>query len=251
MEHPEPEVLALAALGETLDDATRAHVDSCAECAAEIASYATVVAAGRTVATDGSDSLVAPPARVWDRIRAELNLPADLEPDAEPRRVAAKARTLRARTTRPSDGETRKPAVRWLAIAAAAGIVIGGGGATWWAGRSAPAPVVLEAAVLDALPAWSGATGAAKVEVAADGTRSLVVTLRGAKTDGGYHEVWLIDKGVTKLIGIGVLDGSTGTFALPPDLNLGEFPVVDISEEHFDGNPAHSGDSIVRGILKT
>jgi len=289
MQHPEPEVLALAALGETLDEATRAHVDGCTECAAEVASYAGAVAVGRTVAA--GEVLVAPPAHVWGRIRDELGLAADLEPSAAPDHGAvpepvveqdsppaaflpeqaeppspmpepepappgdepptAQVRTLRDRTARPSSGETRSLPVRWLAVAAAAGLVVGGGGVALWSNLGTPAPAVVEAAALEPLPDWTGASGEARVEVAADGSRSLVVTLGGAASDGGYHEVWLIDTGVTKLVSIGVLDGSTGTFALPPGLDLGEFPVVDISEEHFDGDPAHSGDSIVRGILET
>jgi len=39
-------------------------------------------------------------------------------------------------------------------------------------------------------------------------------------------------------------------FPLPDDLDLAAYPVVDISEEPFDGNPGHSGDSIVRGVLR-
>ena len=36
----------------------------------------------------------------------------------------------------------------------------------------------------------------------------------------------------------------------PPGLDLDQFSVVDVSEEQFDGDPAHSGDSIVRGPLE-
>jgi hypothetical protein len=46
-----------------------------------------------------------------------------------------------------------------------------------------------------------------------------------------------------------VLDGAEGRFDLPDGLDLTQFPVVDVSEEHFDGDPAHSGDSVVRGPL--
>ncbi len=268
MQHPEPEELALAALGEPLDGATRDHIDACEQCSQEVAAFGAAVSVGRTVATDGSDTLVAPPPQVWGRIRDELGLRADLEPGeirlasqaeapeaeapaGEAPEAVAEVRTLRDRSGRAAAGPTRRPTLRWIAGAAAAGLVVGGGGATWWAGRAQPAPAVIEAAALDALPGWAGATGEAKVEVAADGSRSLVVTLGGAKAEAGYHEVWLLNTGVTKLVSIGVLDGSTGTFALPPGLDLAEFPVVDISEEHFDGNPAHSGDSIVRGVLET
>ncbi|WP_372595645.1 anti-sigma factor, partial [Actinotalea sp.] len=255
MQHPEPEDLALAALGEPMDDASRAHLDECSQCAEEVASFAGAITVGRSVGAEAGDTLTAPPARVWDRIRTELDLSTELDPGeplttplaeapagvetaetADSSQITPPAPLLRDRSSRPAatDGRPSRPG-RWLAVAAAAGIVVGGGGVTLWNERSEPAPAVLEAATLDALPDWVGASGEATVQVAADGSRSLVVTLASAPSDGGYHEVWLIDTDVTKLVSLGVLDGTTGSFALPPGLDLGEFPVVDISEEHFDG----------------
>jgi hypothetical protein len=61
--------------------------------------------------------------------------------------------------------------------------------------------------------------------------------------------VWLIDRDVTRLVSLGVLTGSEGRFAVPPSLDLTEFPVVDVSDEPLDGDPAHSGRSIIRGLL--
>lgn len=37
--------------------------------------------------------------------------------------------------------------------------------------------------------------------------------------------------------------------AIPPGMSTRRFPVVDISEEVDDGNPGHSGKSILRGTL--
>ena len=66
---------------------------------------------------------------------------------------------------------------------------------------------------------------------------------------GGFREVWLLTPDVSGLISVGTLEGTSGRFDLPDGLDLDEFSVVDVSEEQFDGNPAHSGDSIVRGPL--
>jgi hypothetical protein len=55
---------------------------------------------------------------------------------------------------------------------------------------------------------------------------------------------------VSGLVSLGTLDGSSGRFDLPAGLDLDQFSVVDVSEEQFDGDPAHSGDSIVRGPLE-
>ena len=51
------------------------------------------------------------------------------------------------------------------------------------------------------------------------------------------------------LISLGVLDDSSGTFRVPDSVDLDEYRLVDISFEPVDGDPAHSGDSIVRGEL--
>ena len=48
----------------------------------------------------------------------------------------------------------------------------------------------------------------------------------------------------------GVLDGTDGVFAVPDDVDLAEYPLVDVSQEPFDDDPEHSGDSIVRGPLR-
>jgi hypothetical protein len=36
---------------------------------------------------------------------------------------------------------------------------------------------------------------------------------------------------------------------VPADVDLRDYVLVDVSQEPLDGNPAHSGDSIVRGQL--
>lgn len=244
MPHLDPELIALLALGESADADARAHLDQCPACSAELDVLSTTVARGRAAGPELAE-LVAPPEHVWDAIAAELDLPADVRPGgpaAAPEPRDAGQRPVR----RPG---RRRVAPGWLAAAAAAGIVIGGVGVGWWDART-PAPTVVEQAALDALPDWPGASGTAVVERAADGTRELVVTLSGAGSDTGFREVWLIDTEVSRLISLGMLHGDHGVFPLPDDLDLAAYPVVDISEEPFDGNPGHSGDSIVRGVLQ-
>jgi anti-sigma factor RsiW len=56
---------------------------------------------------------------------------------------------------------------------------------------------------------------------------------------------------VESMVSVGMLDSSEGgTFTLPAGLDLNQFPVVDISLEHFDGDTSHSADSILRGKLE-
>ena len=53
----------------------------------------------------------------------------------------------------------------------------------------------------------------------------------------------------TQISLLGILSGAEGVFDIPDSLDIGEYPVVDVSDEPYDGDPAHSGDSIVRGRL--
>ncbi|MGW6128429.1 anti-sigma factor domain-containing protein [Cellulomonas sp. NPDC055163] len=292
MEHVDPEVLALASLGEPLADDEREHLATCAQCSDEVAALSEVVAVGRSAAP--GDTLVAPPAAVWGRIRDELGLDAALVPGAggpvtasggasTPVPVAASggastpvpvaAPDAEGAPTSPLPGgpagdgpapavggtagdglapvvELKRRRTAWVAAAAAAGLVVGGVGGALWMDRvraDESAAVVAEVA-LDPLPGWS-ASGDAFVEQTSDGDRTLVVTLDGDVDEGAFREVWLIDRDVTKLVSLGVLEGSDGRFSIPAGLDLAEFPVVDVSEEPFDGDPAHSGDSIIRGVL--
>lgn len=269
MEHVDPEVLALASLGEPLADDEREHLATCAQCSDEVAALSEVVAVGRSSAP--GDTLVAPPPAVWGRIRDELGLdaalvPGDGGPAAAPGAPGAAAPASPGPGASPATGgsagdgsagagvapvvELRRRRTAWVAAAAAAGLVVGAAGGAVWMDRvraDERAAVVAEVP-LDALPGWS-ASGDAYVEQTSDGTRTLVVTLDGQVDDGGFREVWLIDRDVTKLVSLGVLEGTDGRFSIPAGLDLAEFPVVDVSEEPFDGDPAHSGDSIIRGIL--
>ncbi|MDV8147047.1 anti-sigma factor domain-containing protein [Arthrobacter sp. B10-11] len=151
---------------------------------------------------------------------------------------------------------------RWVAMAAAAGIVVGA--AAVWAGYSvlgrgpeavpsptptAPRPVVIAQAPLQPLASYT-ANGKALVEELPDGTRQLVVQLPDSRING-FREVWVISPDLSKLVSLGVLDGEPGVFAIPEGLDLAEYPIVDVSNEPFDGNPAHSSDSIARGELAT
>jgi Anti-sigma-K factor rskA len=69
-------------------------------------------------------------------------------------------------------------------------------------------------------------------------------------TPDGFYEVWLIDPTVTKMVAIGVLSGSQGKFTLPNGVSLSSYPLLDISLQPLDGDPKHSGKSVLRGTFK-
>ncbi|MDJ0338119.1 anti-sigma factor [Cryobacterium sp. PH31-O1] len=240
-------LFALAELGASAGQ--RAHLATCAECASEYLALHQVVQLGRAAA---SDRLLAPPATVWAGIHAELGLseavrtPAQLSapPSPVPLLLSAPA---------PLPLPSRR---RWVPFAAAAGVVglvgLVGGIAIGIASTTADSPLerVVAQAALDALPGWS-ASGSARVEQSAEGRRTVVVDLDAtAVPSTSLREVWLLKADASGLVSVGFLDGSTGRFVIPASVDLAQYPLVDVSAEPSDGNPAHSGDSIVRGALR-
>jgi Anti-sigma-K factor rskA, C-terminal len=120
-----------------------------------------------------------------------------------------------------------------------------------------PPPAPIASAPLAALSPTAAGTGGEVRLVAAADSRTLVieVTDPGGEPEGGYFEAWLMGDGSTRLYSLGALtpqdggDRFTGTFGLPDDLPLDQFDTVDVSAEHYDGDPTHSGESLLRGTL--
>lgn len=255
--HVDDDVLALLALGEPAGaTADLAHIEECERCTDELASLTDVVGLARSGGPD--TALVAPAPQVWDRVAAELGLAgATTAGSATPSASAVSTPSASAVSASPADGiapvvplDSRRPrAGRWIAAAAAVGLVVGGG-ATWWVANRPEPVTVIASAVLEPLPGWD-ATGSAVVETRSDGSRVLVVDVdRSESSEDGFREVWLLKPDVSGLVSLGTLAGTSGRFDLPAGLDLDQFSVVDVSEEQFDGDPAHSGDSIVRGPLE-
>lgn len=238
MHHVDPETLALMALGEVIgDDVARSHLASCAVCGAEVESLRRVVLVGRSTTDD--DIPLPPPARVWDRVQAELGLGGVSAPPS-----GGGGATVTELPTR------RRRSAGWIAGAAAAGVLVGSIGGAWWASRPAPVPdsTILAEATLDALPGWD-ASGVALVEEGPEGSRVVVVDVEAPLGEDGFREVWLIAPDLSGMVSLGLLEGSSGRFAVPAGIDLSAYPVVDVSEEPFDGDATHSGNSIVRGTL--
>ena len=254
MSHLDPEQLALIALGEPVaSDEEREHLSSCPVCAADVTEM--THAAGVARSTMDDPELETPPDRVWDRIADELGLaaaPAEAVEDSRlPEEPVTDAGTLAAASvtsTPPAAHRRRRSARGWWALAASVALVLVVGGGVW-IGLGSLAPTSIASASLAAFPDHPKAVGSAEIDESRDGTRTLTVTLQGASSSADYREVWLIRNDGGALISLGVLDGSKGSFAIPAGVDLSEYDLVDISFEPVDGDPAHSGDSIVRGQL--
>ncbi|MBX9718670.1 MAG: anti-sigma factor [Microbacteriaceae bacterium] len=249
MEHTDPDALALVALGEPLaDPGVVEHLSNCAACRREIETLRSTVSVARS--SIGEAELHAPPARVWQAVRAELGLSADLEPTPSiaDRVEQAPAPVVSLGTARGRRSSIRRFIVPIAASAAAAALVAGG--VLWW-GAAAPrdAGRFIAAAQLDALPDWPAASGRATIVERSDGERVVTVSLDAEVGEGVVREVWLLTENIDGLISLGLLTGNSGQFIVPASVDLAEFSVVDISAEPLDGDPTHSGDSIVRGAL--
>ena len=251
-QHVNPETLALLALGEDVAGAAElAHLEGCPECRATLSEMADAAAVGRT--TLGLERLAEPPARVWAGIAAELELPADVVPTS----VAVLARpgegsVAAARTDRLHVAPPRHRRRRLvLALAAAVVLLAAGIGGIVATAQQTAAPRIVARAQLAHLPGWAGSSGQARIEQYSDGRRVAVVTtnLAPSATDG--HEVWLMDAATGKRIGLGFLKGESGAFVLPAHVDLSTYSNIDVSAEPHDGNPAPSGDSIIRGPLES
>jgi hypothetical protein len=259
--HLDPDQLTLLALGEPVaSDADTEHLTGCAACAAELAELRRTATIARATIADGQ-VLEAPPARVWARIAEEIGMTDAAAAPAAPEsalvgdiaasEAAPAATSASAPASAPEPAapprRRRRAAVAWVLAASLTLIAAVGVGA--WLVNSSLRPTVVAGAELEPFPAHPGASGTADVEAARDGSRTLTVNLAADASDEGYREVWLIRNDAAALISLGVLDGDSGSFVIPDGVDLDEYSIVDISVEPVDGDPAHSGDSIVRGQL--
>ncbi len=227
MQHPSEDDLALLALGEPVPGVAD-HVERCPVCDGEVRVLRATVATARS-----SDmlELTAPPPAVWQRIADELGIAEP--PAAQPDEVVVPLR-------RPPWRRRLTAAVAVLAVAAATGVLASVGG------PSTPGEV---RAPLVALGAQTSARGEVVLASGA-GQRSLVVEASGLPPADGFYEVWLLDLERDRMVALGVLDDrGRGRLTVPDGVRVSDYPEVDVSLEPDDGDPAHSGDSVLRGEL--
>ncbi|MFC8596909.1 anti-sigma factor domain-containing protein [Isoptericola sp. NPDC057191] len=255
MPHVDDESLALYALGEdVLEPDQRAHLDTCPTCARTVQELSRVTSGARTA--EGDPELVPPAPDVWSRIHAELALtdvPAVLSRQEPPGATAPGTADAPVTPDAPQDELASRRARRsWMPVlvAACTALVLGLVGGVLWERRTLEPPeTTIASAVLEPLPDWAGSSGEAVVRTTGDGRREIVVSVDAPAPAGTYREVWLLRPDVSGLVSLGVLEGDHGQFEVPEGLDLADYPVVDVSEEQLDGDPAHSGDSVVRGSL--
>jgi len=198
---------------------------------AELAELRSLVA-GADPQDLGEMSWETPPDGLWDRIAAEAGVEAG--------GAAVPLARVRARRA----GRARRP--RLLVAAAAAVVVIAAVAGTVLATSGDDDPSLVASTSLEPL----GAAGAGTAElVDDDGDLRLRVETADIDPGDGFLEVWVIDPEVSKLVSLGPLRPD-GVYDLPAGLEPEQFPIVDVSLEPIDGDPTHSGDSLLRGQLE-
>jgi hypothetical protein len=251
VQHCTPEQLALAALREPLPAEDTAHLAACGQCRAEVRSLQRSVDAVAVPQLAAPGPPVAPPPAVWEAIAAATGVSATPRPDvvAAPPPVAAVPEPAPPPPERDADVlpfRSRRRPLLLVAAALVAGGVVGAGAVAVVQSGDDGQPVTSVA--LDPL-AENDASGRAEVVARDDGSRVVEVELDAPALEDGYYEIWLIDREVVGMVPLGVVRPGTTVFELPADLDLGEFPLVDVSVEPLDGDPTHSGNSVARGEL--
>jgi anti-sigma-K factor RskA len=200
-------------------------------------------------AVDFEAALAADPAlraRV-ERLRPVMarleTLPADAwDPPAPPPLEAAHGET------RPRGRIVLRPLA---AVACAVALVAAGAvGALLTGGEDGPAPPAA-AQGIELAPVGGARPAEGRVELARSGAAPLTLRVAGLRAlgRGRFYELWLLgERGELVSLGsfVPAADG-TATVTLPLPVDPGRFAYFDVSAEPADGDPAHSGDSVLRG----
>jgi hypothetical protein len=182
------------------------------------------------------------PPDLWDRIDAAAGPTAAATPEPGP----GADRSVSAPRPAPVPGRRRWVPLLVAAVVIAVAVIAGAFVRT----ASSPEGEVAARARLtsEGLARTSDLVGEAElVDVA--GRQEIDLDLPGLPADpDAFFEVWLLAPDGTRLQSLGATDGR-GRYLVPAGIDPRQYPVVDVSREPPDGNPAHSGDSLVRGVL--
>lgn len=182
-----------------------------------------------------------PPARPAARPARELEAPdLDLRPGSRPEAIATQEQ-------RPH----RSGPLTWLVplLTLLLGLAIGAGVGLGWGRWWQPQPTVISSATLQPTADWPTATGNVTVEVTPQGERYVIAQISTPPSRDGYRQVWLVSKNGKGYYPLGALVGDERRFPLPPGVDLGAYPTVEVSYQLVNGHPGPSGDTMLRGTL--
>jgi hypothetical protein len=199
--------------------------------------------------TEEDREFTTPPTGLWDMIANELGVD------------DAGSRPARLAVVDPADEATEQPLAtvvpltprgRWgLAfIAGAAALVAMVVSFATWRAVSDKDDVTVIASVpisSEGLGTSSELTGRAEL-IEEDGVLYIQLDVGDLPSPDGYIEAWLIDTDVQGMYPLGAVNGDV-RLPVPHGVEPTDFPIVDLSVEPLDGDPTHSGVSILRGQL--
>lgn len=248
MRHVDPERLTLLALDEDQPPAdadeqwARAHLAECSACRQEYAALRHVIGLGREADADDLEP-PPPPPRVWDAIEAEVraDTPAGSPVEVVPLRVRGRSAPRRRR-------------VLTAAAACVLGVVLGVGATLGWQEVRRPATaertVVASTVLAPVGEAGTGGTGDARLVRTGD-QLALEIDVHDLPLTDGFYEAWMFVPGTTRMQAMGAIrSGEVVRFPVPAGLDPAGWRGIDISAETFDGDPAHSATSVLRGELR-
>ncbi|HKJ55391.1 MAG TPA: anti-sigma factor [Nitriliruptoraceae bacterium] len=159
-------------------------------------------------------------------------------PDAGPAKVVS----LDERRARRTGGSP----IAWMAAAAAAVVLVVGG--IWVTTQ----PATEQVATFAMEPLDDRVATEVDGDVVRDGDATVVeldLTALPELPAGEFYELWLLDLDNGELVSLGEVDAATTTVPIEGPVDATAFPVIDVSVEPADGEPAHSGDSVLRGPI--
>ncbi len=193
----------------------------------------------RAVTVEDRERFIPPP-DLFDRIAAEVEVDADAPaPEPEPALVLD---LEQARVSRAPQAIRRRH--RRLAVAAAAAAVVVVLGFSAFTGEPDSPTYIAEATNADLPEPYSGSASAT---ITGD---QLAISFSSALPDDEPLELWLIRPDLSDMVSLGLLDDQ-GTYSVPEGYDPSEYSIVDVSIEPQDGDPTHSGRSILRGELQS
>lgn len=138
---------------------------------------------------------------------------------------------------------------RWSSAALVVAVLLGAlvvAVATWsWPDSEGPGDRLAEVELVG----LSSTVGDALATVSSvDGRTMLRIDARDLPdVADGYAQVWMLDETLERYVSVGILDAETTELWLPRTLDLTAYPMIEVSQEPFDGDPAHSGRTLWRG----
>ena len=150
----------------------------------------------------------------------------------------------------PARPARRRLVLRPLAAAACAlALLAAGAGLGTLLDRDGGAGAPVRTIALAPLPGAGDAGG--RVELSRSGAAPLTLRVRGLRpvARGRFYELWLLGpRGELVSLGSFTVDrAGHATLALPLPVDPRRFRSFDVSVEPADGDPGHSGDSVLRG----